>query len=198
MDEGTRMAELMESSGREAGGPPGWLAQALDAPILDVRPSLADGEDPLGLILDAAERVEFGGFLVIDAPFNPSPLRRVLAARGFSSYGRRLTSAHWRVFFHMDGGQDWERDAEIEMLPEGALTWSEEDGLHVDVRKLTPPLPMLAILRLIDGHPELAALVVHHERLPQFLIPELAERGWRVVRSTEDFADVRLWLEKAA
>ena len=177
-------------------GPPAWLAQALDAAVLDVRPSLVAGEDPLGLLLTAADAVGFGGFLVVDAPFNPSPLRRVLAARGFSSYGRRLGPAHWRVFFHMDGGQDWDRDAEVDVLPEGALTWNEADGLHIDVRKLTPPLPMLAILRLLDGTAGLDALVVHHERLPQFLIPELAERGWQVVRTAEEFQDVRLWLER--
>jgi hypothetical protein len=189
------MSENKAMTDHSAGGPPAWLAQALDAAVLDVRPSLAAGEDPLGQILHAADAVDFGGFLVVDAPFNPSPLRRVLASRGFSSYGRRLNAAHWRVFFHMDGGQDWDRDAEVEVLPEGALTWSEEDGLHIDVRKLTPPQPMLAILRLIDGGGDLKGLVVHHERLPHFLIPELAERGWHIVRTAEEFQDVRLWLE---
>lgn len=192
------MSAQMMTTEREKGGPPGWLAMALDAPVLDVRPALAAGEDPFGLIMDRVDGIDFGGFLVIDAPFNPSPLRRVLAARGFSSYGRRLSSGYWRVFFHMDGGQDWDRDAEVDVLPEGALAWPEDDGLHIDVRKLTPPLPMLAILRMIDGHPELSGLVVHHERLPHFLIPELAERGWQVSRTEEDFADVRLWLEKSA
>jgi hypothetical protein len=181
---------------KEMAGPPAWLALALDSQVLDVRATLANGEDPFGAIMEGADGVGFGGFLVVDAPFNPSPLRRVLASRGFSSYGRRLSPGHWRVFFHLDGGQDWERDAEVEVLPEGALTWGEEDGLHIDVRKLTPPLPMLAILRLLDQNDSLRALVVHHERLPQFLIPELAERGWTVVRTEEDFADVRLWLER--
>lgn len=184
-----------ETEGDKAKGPPGWLALALDAEPFDVRPLLASGEDPLAAILGRASEIEFGGFLVIDAPFNPSPLRRVLAAQGYSSYGRRLNAGHWRVFFHMDGGQEWERDAEVDVGPEGAIAWHEEDGLHVDVRKLAPPLPMLAILRAIDGHEAPPCLVVHHERVPKFLIPELAERGWRVARMTEDFADVRLWLE---
>lgn len=179
----------------KAKGPPGWLALALDVASYDVRPLLASGDDPLGAILGRAGDVEFGGFLVIDAPFNPSPLRRVLAAQGYSSYGRRLNPGHWRVFFHLDGGHDWERDAEVDVGPEGAVAWREEDGLHVDVRKLAPPLPMLAILRAIEGLKVPEPLVVHHERVPRFLFPELAERGWRVVRMTEDFADVRLWLE---
>jgi hypothetical protein len=183
------------ASSDTAGGPPAWLALALDVDPFDVRPLLARAEDPLAAILNRAAKVEFGAFLVVDAPFNPSPLRRVLAAQGFSSYGRRLSPSHWRIFFHMDGGQDWERDAEVEAGPEGALTWREADGLHIDVRGLTPPLPMLAVLRTIEVMAMPEAMVVHHERVPRFLFPELAERGWKVARISEEFADVRLWLE---
>ncbi|MEW5729941.1 MAG: DUF2249 domain-containing protein [Pseudomonadota bacterium] len=192
------MVEAAVGAASENPGPPGWLAMALDVEPFDVRPLLARAEDPLAAILTRAGSVDFGGFLVVDAPFNPTPLRRVLAAQGFSSYGRRLSSSHWRIFFHMDGGRDWERDAEVESGPEGALTWREEDGLHIDVRKLTPPLPMLAILRAIEAMAMPEPLVVHHERVPRFLFPELAERGWKVARVTEEFADVRLWLEPEA
>lgn len=177
-------------------GPPEWLSLTLEAVPLDVRASLAAGEDPLCSILEAADSVEFGGVLVIDAPFNPSPLRRILAARGFSSYGRNLAPGHWRVFFHLNGGQDWERDAEVEVGPEGAMTWREDDGLHIDVRKLKPPQPMLAVLRLLEVAEANEVVVVHHERVPQFLLPELAERGWRIARMVEEFANVRLWLER--
>lgn len=177
-------------------GPPEWLALALDVPPLDVRSALAVGEDPLSLILEAADRVDFGGALVVDAPFNPSPLRRVLAARGFSSYGRILGPGHWRVYFVLNGGQDWERDAEVAVGPEGAMTWREDDGLHIDVRKLKPPQPMLAVLRLLETTEPKEIVVVHHERVPQFLLPELAERGWGVSRMSEEFANVRLWLRR--
>lgn len=177
-------------------GPPEWLALALDAAPLDVRPALAAGEDPLSLILEAADRVDFGGALVVDAPFNPSPLRRVLAARGFSSYGRILGPGHWRVYFVLNGGQEWERDAEVAVGPEGAMTWREDDGLHIDVRKLKPPQPMLAVLRLLETVAPADTVVVHHERVPQFLLPELAERGWGVSRMSEEFANVRLWLRR--
>lgn len=180
----------------EAGqaGPPEWLALALDVAPLDVRSFLANGDDPLLPIMEAADRIEFGGVMAVDAPFNPGPLRRMLAARGFSSYGRKLAESHWRVFFHLDGGQDWEREAEMAVGPEGGLSWREDDGLHVDVRRLKPPQPMLAILRLLDNAGPDEAVVVHHERMPEFLLPELAERGWRVLRVSEEFANVRLWL----
>lgn len=196
MDDRKTGATAERAADGACSGPPEWLALALEAPPLDVRPALALGEDPLGLIMEAADGVEFGGALVIDAPFNPSPLRRILAARGFSSYGRSLGPGHWRVFFLLNGGQDWERDAEVEVGPEGAMTWREEDGLHIDVRKLKPPQPMLAVLRLLDAAADGEVVVVHHERVPQFLLPELAERGWGVTRMAEEFANVRLWLAR--
>jgi hypothetical protein len=183
--------------GGRTGGPPDWLADALGLEPFDVRPALAAGDDPFLLLMERAATVDFGQLLAVDAPFNPSPLRRVLASQGFSSYGRKLAEGHWRVFFRRDGGTDWERDAEIELLPEGAACWSEEDGLHIDVRKLKPPQPMLAILRVIERMPVGdASLVVHHERMPHFLLPELAERGWRVARVVEETFNVRLWLER--
>jgi uncharacterized protein (DUF2249 family) len=179
-----------------SGGPPDWLAQALDQPAFDVRPLLAGGEDPLMAILERSGTVEMGGVLVVDAPFNPSPLRRVLAGRGFSSYGRKLAEGHWRVFFHLDGGADWEREAEVDIGPEGALTWREDDGLHIDVRKLAPPQPLVAILRLVEGLGPGETVVVHHDRHPHLLAPELAERGWCIARVTEEAANIRLWLER--
>ncbi|MBI3445813.1 MAG: DUF2249 domain-containing protein [Magnetospirillum sp.] len=181
---------------RDGGGPPEWMAMALDTVPLDVRPLLTEGVDPFAAVMEAAAVIEFGGFLVIDAPFNPSPLRRILAGRGFSSYGRKLSEGHWRVFFHLDGGADWESGAEVDVGPEGAMSWREDDGIHIDVRKLVPPNPMLAILRLIEGLSGTDCVVVHHEREPHFLAPELAERGWRIARASNEMVNVRLWLER--
>ncbi|TAN56017.1 MAG: DUF2249 domain-containing protein [Magnetospirillum sp.] len=181
---------------KDGGGPPEWLALALDCPPVDVRGILAGGADPFSAIMEAASGVEIGGFLVIDAPFNPSPLRRVLAGRGFSSYGRKLSEGHWRVFFHLDGGADWERGAEVVVLPEGAMTWREDDGIHIDVRKLSPPNPLLAIIRLIESIGGSETVVVHHDREPQLLAPELAERGWHIARMASEVVNIRLWLER--
>ena len=181
---------------KDGGGPPEWMSLALESAPLDVRPLLAEGVDPFMAVMEASSAIEFGGVLVIDAPFNPSPLRRILAGRGFSSYGRKLTEGHWRVFFHLDGGADWESGAEVDVGPEGAMTWREEDGIHIDVRKLAPPNPMLAILRLVEGLTGDEGVVVHHEREPQFLAPELAERGWRIARSASEMVNIRLWLER--
>jgi hypothetical protein len=50
--------------------------------------------------------------------------------------------------------------------------------VHVDVRGLDPPEPMVAILGLIDRREADAVLIAHLDREPIFLYPELDDRGW--------------------
>lgn len=66
---------------------------------------------------------------------------------------------------------------------------------HLDVRGLPPPQPLVAILRQVDlhGH-DGRPLVVHHDRDPALLYPELAERGWWAERIDGDPGEVRLRL----
>ncbi len=72
-----------------------------------------------------------------------------------------------------------------------------DDGCwHIDVRGLPPPQPLVAILRQVelhghDGKP----LVVHHDRDPALLYPELAERGWQAERIEGEPGEVRLRLQ---
>jgi hypothetical protein len=56
--------------------------------------------------------------------------------------------------------------------------WHDDEGEHIDVRGLPPPQPLVAILRLVHEVGPRAAVVVHHERDPVLLYPELAELGW--------------------
>lgn len=56
--------------------------------------------------------------------------------------------------------------------------WSAADGLHIDVRGLAPPEPMVAILAQIEKPDVTGPVIVHHFREPIYLYPELAERGW--------------------
>ena len=79
-----------------------------------------------------------------------------------------------------------------------ARRWVEEDGVHIDVRGLPPPEPLVAILELIASTREATAVIVHHERDPQLLYPELAEIGWSAERIDASPGEVRLKLERAA
>lgn len=92
--------------------PPSWLSLAGDCQRIDVRPMLANGDDPLMVLLSASSEIPDGGMMVVEAPINPWPLRSLLAGQGFSSYGQCLGPSHWRVTFHRDGGHGGNRDEE--------------------------------------------------------------------------------------
>jgi hypothetical protein len=61
---------------------------------------------------------------------------------------------------------------------EKSRRWRTPDAVHIDLRGLEPPEPMVAILQTIDGGEVDTALVGHFDREPIFLYPELDERGW--------------------
>lgn len=56
--------------------------------------------------------------------------------------------------------------------------WLASDAVHIDVRGLEPPGPMVEILKLIDGGDDGQVIVAHLDREPIFLYPELDDRGW--------------------
>ncbi len=181
---------------------PDWLLQFDEAAAahLDVRPLIAAGAAPFTAVMTAAAAVPPGGGLVLDAPFNPLPLRRLLSNKGFASHGRRLARDHWRISCRQGGGRgDGGPDAAPRTdMPEGARVWSAADGVHIDVRPLAAPAPMIAILTLIDGGGHAGRIIVHHFREPHFLYPELAERGWSWTRVAGAPGEVRLVLTGGA
>lgn len=61
---------------------------------------------------------------------------------------------------------------------DGSRIWRTPDAVHVDVRGLEPPEPMVMILQLIDSGEAGALLIAHLDREPIFLYPELDDRGW--------------------
>jgi hypothetical protein len=77
--------------------------------------------------------------------------------------------------------------------------WVADDGVHIDVRGLPAPEPLVAILALVREIGDApTAIVVHHERDPKFLYPELAELGWSAVTMRGDPGEVRLRLVRDA
>ncbi len=52
---------------------------------------------------------------------------------------------------------------------------------EIDVRHLDMPMPMQTILENLESLKDRHALLVHHKRIPQFLIPELRKRGYTYV-----------------
>ena len=79
-----------------------------------------------------------------------------------------------------------------------ANQWCAADGIHIDVRGLPPPEPMVAILTLLENPDTEDRVIVHHDREPVYLYPELVERGWKyeIVAGGPD--EVRLLLTRPA
>jgi uncharacterized protein (DUF2249 family) len=81
--------------------------------------------------------------------------------------------------------------------PNGAARrWAEDGALHIDVRGLEPPAPLVAILQVLDSIDNAGELIVHHDRDPLLLYPELAERGWGAEDLHAPAGEVRLRLAR--
>lgn len=166
----------------------------------DLRPLLARGIDPLSAVVDRAKGVEQGGRLTLDAPFNPLPLRRVLAQMGFSSRAAKMGDSHWRISLQRDGQGRVEggpTPEDCQGLPDvGAPVFDDAEGTHIDVRGLQPPGPMVAVLRLCAAVAPGTRIIVHLDRNPVHLYPELAEIGWTYLTLPGDPGEVRLLLQR--
>lgn len=77
------------------------------------------------------------------------------------------------------------------------IFWTEHDGLHIDVRGLEPPDPMVAILGHLEQPGQDGPVTVHHDRHPIYLFPELAERGWTYASIPGEPGEVRLILTRS-
>ena len=74
--------------------------------------------------------------------------------------------------------------------------WRDATGIHIDVRGLAPPAPLVAIIRLVESVADTTPVIVHHDRDPKLLYPELAERGWGAHAIPGDVGEVRLQLQR--
>jgi uncharacterized protein (DUF2249 family) len=70
-----------------------------DTPVIDVRPILAAGGEPLSGILAVAEALAEGGELVVIAPFDPVPLFGLMRQMGFSHASEPEPGGAVRVVF---------------------------------------------------------------------------------------------------
>ncbi len=163
---------------------PAWV-RSLDVENclrMDVRPVLKAGRDPLDQILAQVDRLAPEDILLIEAPFDPIPLRRLMADRGFDSHVTRVTEGHWQAYFHR---QITRNLPELPDLPAFPMTW--RDGvLEMDLRGLEPPNPMIAILKVIESGEGGDDFTVRLMRDPIYLYPELVECNWQAQVTGQD------------
>lgn len=148
---------------------------------LDVRPVIASGSDPLSIIMEKVKTVQPGQILKIINTFEPTPLVLMLEKKGFETYVDTISDDLIETYFHKTGKSD---SAEIKTEQPAKNDWDNVlqdfgDRIQkIDVRHLEMPQPMLTILDALEHLQNGTALYVYHKRIPVFLLPELAQRGF--------------------
>lgn len=145
----------------------------------DVRDLLASGKDPLNPILEKVNALSPGEALRVINTFKPVPLINMLEKKGFGIYADGISDDRVETYFYKKSEGTTADMETAENLSDGwEDIWQRFDGnlIHVDVRQLEMPRPMLTILEELDKLPVDKALYVYHKRIPVFLLPELGDR----------------------
>jgi uncharacterized protein (DUF2249 family) len=160
--------------------------------VLDVRPIISSGSDPLKVILQTVRGLKQGQALHLINSFEPIPLYAVLGDRGFEHFTRSVQGV-WHVwFFRRDTGMIGEQTEDANIQRVNVTPENEERIIELDVRGLAPPEPMMRILERLGEVDENTILLVHHHREPMLLYEKLAQRGYHAVteRVREDYYKV--------
>ena len=166
------------------------------APVVevDVREDLRAGREPFSKIMAAVSVLATGEVLRLRATFEPAPLYAVLGKRGFLHETYNEGPEDWSVYFWQakPGGASAGSAAVPAASEAGVQT--EPGTLRLDVRGLEPPEPMQRTLEALETLPTGHTLVQVNVRVPQFLLPILAERGyeWEIDESAADHVLVRI------
>lgn len=160
---------------------------------VDVRDDLRSGREPFSKIMAAVAALRPEEVLHLRATFEPVPLFSVMAKRGFTHAARRHATDDWSVWFWRAPATAPDADQPTAAPPADVPAPSERTVV-LDVRGLEPPEPMLRTLAALEELPAGHELLQVNVRVPQFLLPLLAERGfmWEVDEQPERVL-VRIW-----
>lgn len=149
---------------------------SVPAPLeLDVRPTLRDGGEPFGEIMEAVASLAPGQGLRLLAPFKPIPLFGVLGQRGFEPEAHEIGNGDWEVLFTPQAAET-SSGAPVQTKNE----WPPP-SIEIDNRGLEPPEPMVHTLEVLEGLQLGETMAAILPREPIFLFKELENRGhgWR-------------------
>ena len=164
-------------------GKPDWVSELASVPSdaeLDVRSMVSSGVDPLARIMDLVQPLPEGGRFVLDAPFDPLPLKGVLGGMGFMNFTEHCATDHWRIYFRREAGKkgSFGLGLSINARQGGDINPIADHLEEIDVRGLEPPGPLVAIVKKLEDPHMGNELLVRIHREPIYLLPELTERGW--------------------
>jgi len=89
---------LFQETESDAG--PEWAVDGTPVATLDIRPSVAAGEHPMELVMNALKELAPGEILELKAPFVPAPLMDLAEKQGFRSVTRSQTEERVLIWFY--------------------------------------------------------------------------------------------------
>jgi uncharacterized protein (DUF2249 family) len=144
---------------------------------LDIRELLARGVEPLATILARADALDAGGVLHVRSPFQPTPLYHVMTERGYRWRNARFADDDWSSWF-------WRAEAPPLPAREPEATDAVPDGV-VDLRRLSPPEPLLWILQWSSQAHRGDELRVMLPAFPEPLASLLPADAWQLAKEAE-------------
>lgn len=186
---------------------------------IDVRPDLRRGEEPFSKIMAARREVRPGGVLRLSATFEPVPLYAVLGKQGLEHWTERFADDDWRVWFYTPAAAAAPGSTSAAVPTSSPASGSappipaapaapaaaaapavdpEDDVVIIDVRGLEPPEPMVRTFEALEQLPVGKTLLQLNVRVPQFLLPQLAARGFTYEIREQSKDLVRIFIRHAA
>jgi uncharacterized protein (DUF2249 family) len=173
------------------------------APVVevDVRDDLRAGREPLARIMGAVGALHDGEALRLRAIYEPVPLFTLLGKRGFLHESIEHAADDWSVWFWRDATATPAARATPEPASQPApssepiAVIDDANTVLLDVRGLQPPEPLMRTLAALEALPDGHQLLHVNSRVPQLLLPMLAERGFacELDESRADKVLLRIW-----
>jgi len=158
---------------------------------LDVRESLQKGLDPFNDIMNRLAQLPAQHGLLLINTFEPTPLIPILKKKGYRHFTEQKGPELFHTYFYPYGEASALNsnaaetvttaiDAETKVETSFESLVQRYDGrlVEIDVRQLEMPLPMMTILETLIQLQPSQALLVAHRRVPQYLLPQLRDRGF--------------------
>ncbi|QCR22475.1 DUF2249 domain-containing protein [Pontibacter sp. SGAir0037] len=166
---------------------------------LDVREAISTGQDPFLEIMGAVEEIGSHKVLRLINTFEPTPLIAILQKKGYTSFTEEKAADLVYTYFRKQTApaiQATENTLELALSFEAIEKRFEGKCKYLDVRHLEIPQPMISILNELELLPPDRALYVAHKRIPQYLLPQLQERGFSYTSKSVGLAEVYLIIYK--
>lgn len=141
---------------------------------LDVRPILRNGGEPFHAIMEAVQSLAPGEGLRLLATFQPAPLYKVMASRGFAHAVREIEGGDWEVLFTPDIAAA--AAVSLSAGAEEAAGWPEPLW-RLDLTGLEAPDAMARLFSRLDLMEPGEVLFALFSREPMLLPAELERQG---------------------